>query len=143
MTGKGIIDVHPGSSFYITIANLANSMFSFQKTKRLVKIPNVPSKIVHIRDDRLLYYSGTHVNKSESPVKLVQYKPTPDRQKQGWQNTKPANRRRRKNSKQIDVRTLSYPPSSRHTDKPFLNDRGIRGHVRRACRAYYRAQTPS
>lgn len=78
MTAKGIMNVYPGSPFYITNVNLTEVHVHLPKHQKVGEVADEPVKKVRITNECYWYPSGAHPKNSDSSVSTVYYKSTPD-----------------------------------------------------------------
>lgn len=52
MTAEGVLDVHLGCPFYITVANLGKTNMSLTKHQKVAEVENEARKIFHIEEKR-------------------------------------------------------------------------------------------
>lgn len=60
ITAKEILDVYPGRSFYIKVANFGKDDLHISKDQNVDEVTDVPVKIVHVKYKCSLYLSCAH-----------------------------------------------------------------------------------
>lgn len=78
MPKKRTMDVYPGRPCNITIANFGRICVKVSKHSKAVKVARRTIEIVYIKDERYLYLSDAHTNKTDSSVSTVHYNRTYD-----------------------------------------------------------------
>lgn len=78
MTAKSVMDVHPGRYFYVSTANFSRVDVTVPKYQKDGDIASAQQKYF-IFKKTVFVPTGANETKSDSPVSVAHYKPTPDR----------------------------------------------------------------
>lgn len=72
------MDVYPGRLFYVTNANFGTVDVHLPEHQKVGEVAQTAKEIIHIKNERFSYRSGTYANNSNFSAYALQYKPAPD-----------------------------------------------------------------
>lgn len=75
MTGKGIMDTHPGRPFYHSTSSFVKADINLSKQQKVGEGASAPQEIVHVKDERFSYPSGGKTTEIDSPSMLYTTRP--------------------------------------------------------------------